>query len=57
MDKEFSVDFRNDLLDLFEICFNNQTDNITVSFNYDNCTLDIDMTFRVYTKDNIESEK
>ena len=54
MDKEFSVDFQKDILDLAEKCFKNQTDNITVSFDYDNCVLDIDMTFRVYKKDEVE---
>ena len=54
MDKEFSVDFQKDILYLAEECFENQTDNITVSFDYDNCVLDIDMTFRVYKKDEVE---
>ena len=51
MDKEFSADFQKDILYLAEECFENQTDNITVSFDYDNCVLNIDMTFRVYKKD------
>ena len=50
MDKEFSIGFRQDILDLAEKCFKNQIDNITVSFDYDNYVLDIDMTFRVYKK-------
>lgn len=54
MDKEFSTDFQWDILDLAEKCFENQTDNITVSFDYDNCVLDIDMTFRIYKKDEAE---
>jgi hypothetical protein len=54
MDKEFSADFQRDILDLAEKCFKNQTDNITVSFDYDNCVLDVDMTFRVYKKDEAE---
>jgi hypothetical protein len=54
MDKEFSADFQRGILDLAEKCFKNQTDNITVSFDYDNCVLDVDMTFRVYKKDEAE---
>lgn len=54
MDKEFSTDFQWDILDLAEKCFDNNTDNITVSFDYDNCVLDIDMTFRVYKKDEVK---
>jgi septum formation topological specificity factor MinE len=54
MDKEFSADFQRDILDLAEKCFKNQTDHITVSFDYDNAVLDIDMTFRVYKKDEAE---
>jgi hypothetical protein len=55
MSKEFSADFQRDILNLAEECFKNQTDNITVSFDYDNCVLDIDMTFRVYKKDEAQS--
>jgi hypothetical protein len=54
MDKEFSADFQHDILDLVEECLKNHTDNITVSFDYGNCNLDIDMTFRVYKKDKVE---
>ena len=38
-------------------CFEEQTDNITVSFDYGNCVLDIDMTFRVYKKEEAEKMK
>ena len=51
MDKEFSADFQRDILDLAKKCFKEQTDNITVSFDYGNCVLDVDMTFKVYKKD------
>jgi len=51
MDKEFSADFEKDILDLAEKCFKNQTDHIIVSLDYDNAVLDVDMTFRVYKKD------
>lgn len=54
MDKEFSKDFEKDILDLAEKCFKNQTDHIIVSLDYDNAVLDIDMTFRVYKKDEVE---
>lgn len=50
MDKEFSADFEKDILDLAEKYFKNQTDHITVSLDYDNAVLDIDMTFRAYKK-------
>ncbi len=54
MDKEFSTDFKKDILNLAEKCFKNQTNHIIVSFDYDNYVLDIDMTFRVYKKDEVE---
>jgi septum formation topological specificity factor MinE len=56
MDKEFSADFQKDILDLAEKCFKEQTDNITVSFDYGNCILDVDITFRVHIKDEEENE-
>jgi hypothetical protein len=54
MDKEFSADFQRDILDLAEKCFKERTDNITVSFDYGHCVLDIDMTFKVYKKGEVE---
>ncbi len=54
MDKEFSADFEKDILDLDEKWFRNQTDHIIVSLDYDNAVLDVDMTFRVYKKDEVE---
>lgn len=54
MDKEFSADFQRDILDLAKECFEEQTDNITVSFDYGHCVLDIDMTFKVYKKGEVE---
>jgi hypothetical protein len=54
MDKEFSTDFQKNILDLAEKCFKNQTDHIIVSLDYDNAVLDVDMTFRVYKKDEVE---
>jgi hypothetical protein len=55
MDKKFSADFEKDILDLAEKCFKNHSDHIIVSLDYDNAVLDIDMTFRVYKKDEVES--
>ena len=57
MDKEFNADFEKDILDLAEKCFKNQTDHIIISFDYDDAVLDVDMTFRVYKKDEEEEWK
>lgn len=44
--KEFSKEFQNNILDLFEMCYENHTDTCTVTFEYNNAVMEIDFTFR-----------
>ncbi len=45
--KEFySREFQKNLLDLFEMCYENHTDSCTVTFEYPNAVMEIDFTFR-----------
>jgi len=44
--KEYSREFQNNLLDLFEMCYENHTDSCTVTFEYPNAVMEIDFTFR-----------
>ena len=44
--KEYSREFQNNLLDLFEMCYENHTDTCTVTFEYPNSVMEIDFTFR-----------
>lgn len=46
MEKSFSREFQNELLDLFEMCHENQTDSCTVTFEYPNAIMEVDFTFR-----------
>ena len=54
--KEFSPEFQRDIADLLEICMENETDNITITMNYGEHDLNIDMTFRVYRHKEVEHE-
>ena len=45
-EKEYSKEFQNNLLDLFEMCYENHTDTCTVTFEYPNSVMEIDFTFR-----------
>lgn len=45
-EKEYSREFQNNLLDLFEMCYENHTDSCTVTFEYPNAVMEIDFTFR-----------
>ena len=44
--KEYSREFQNKLLDLFEMCYENHTDSCTLTFEYPNAVMEIDFTFR-----------
>lgn len=46
-EKEFSKEFQNTLLDLGEMCYKNNTDTCTVTFEYPNAIMEVDFTFRV----------
>lgn len=48
--KEFSREFQNDLLGLFEKCYENHTDSCTVTFEYSNAVMEVDFTFRAGKK-------
>ena len=45
--KKFSKEFQNTLLDLGEMCYKNNTDTCTVTFEYPNAIMEVDFTFRV----------
>lgn len=47
MDKEFSEGFLHDLAYLLDICSNNNTDTIELSFDLDGKELNVEMTFSV----------
>lgn len=51
MEKTFSPDFKHDILDLLEKCIEAKTDSMTITFEYNKAILDIDLTFRVYSKE------
>ena len=55
MKREYSREFQKDLLDLFEMCYENHTDSCTLTFEYSKAVLEIDFTFSV--KKRLESEK
>lgn len=45
--KEFSWDFQKNLLDLLEMCYENETDSCTLTFEYPSVVIEIDFTFSV----------
>jgi len=47
-EKEFSPEFQDDIADLLEMCVNNHTDCLTITFKNGDYDLDIDMSFRAY---------
>ena len=53
MNKEYSREFQSDLLDLFKMCYENHTDNCTLTFEYpkSKAIFEIDFTFRVKKKE------
>ncbi len=49
--REFSGEFQNNLLDLFEMFYKNHTDSCTVTFEYPNEVMEVDFTFRAARED------
>ena len=47
MDKEFSEGFMKDIIDLLELCMENDTDNIELIFNINSRKLNMNITFSV----------
>ena len=47
--KEFSDGFMQDIAYLLEWCMNNKTDNITITLNYGERDLEIDMDFKIHS--------
>lgn len=45
MEKEFSQEFQNELLDLFKMCLDHNTDGLTLTFEYPHAKLIVDMKF------------
>lgn len=43
---DFSKEFQNELLNLFEMCLENHTDGLTLTFIYPHAKLEVDMTFK-----------
>jgi hypothetical protein len=46
-EKNINKEFQNNLLDLFKMCYENHTDNCTLTFTYPNVVMEVDFTFRV----------
>lgn len=55
-EKECSREFQNNLLDLFEMCYENHTDSCTVTFEYPNAVMEIDFTFRAKKRTDNEND-
>ena len=47
MDKDFSEGFTHDIADLLELCKENNTDNVELSFNFGDKVLNVNITFSV----------
>ena len=47
MNKEFSEGFMQDIADLLEICMNNGTDGMELTFNIKGNALTLDLTFSI----------
>lgn len=46
-EKEYSKEFQMNLLDLCKMCYENNTNGCTLTFEYPNAVMEIDFTFRV----------
>lgn len=51
-DKKFSEGFMYDIADLLELCMENHTDNIGLTFEINGKVLDLDITFSLRSKEN-----
>ena len=47
MNREFSEGFMNDIAYLMQMCLENKTDNVDLTFEIDGCTLGVNITFSV----------
>ncbi len=51
-EKEFSKEFQNELLNLLEMCFERHTDAMTLTFEYPNAKMAVEMKFKVEKVEN-----
>lgn len=51
MIKEFSPEFQHELLDLIEMCVDNHTDGLILTFEYPHATIKVKMTFKFKAKE------
>lgn len=51
MNKEFSEDFMNNMMDLLEMCVKNNTDNVDLLFDINGKKLNMHITFSVVQTD------
>lgn len=47
MNKDFSEGFMHDIADLLELCKENNTDNVDLSFSFGDKVLNVNITFSV----------
>lgn len=47
MDKKFSEGFLHDIVDLMEMCKENNTDNVDLTYSFDDYELNVNITFSV----------
>lgn len=50
-EKSFSPEFQHELLDLVEMCVDNHTDGLTLTFEYPHGSVEVEMTFKVKAKE------
>ena len=50
-EKSFSPEFQHELLDLVEMCVDNHTDGLTLTFEYTHGSVEVEMTFKVKAKE------
>lgn len=50
MDKIFSEGFLHDMADLLDLCAKNETDNMSLMFDFNGTTLNVDITFSIADK-------
>ena len=47
---QLSKEFQNELFDLLKLCYENHTDNMTLTFEYPKVKIDVEMTFKAEKK-------
>ena len=55
--KEFSKEFKNDIVDLLELCLDNQTNNIIITMPCGEHDLDMEITFRIRPHFGVDKEQ